>query len=107
MKTMPPAVSDSGDILLHAKEGLRLPVTFQVDDGTPRDMTGGTVKFYVKGGPTIVLVPGSTTDELVIVIPAGAYNALLNKRTEFALIDETASPANLLWSGTLTVMGFA
>lgn len=107
MINMPSSITESGDILLHAKEGLRVPVNFQSEDGTPRDMTGTTVSFFVKGGPTIALTPGSTLDELVLVIPQGAYNALLNKRVEFALVDQTGTPANLLWSGTLTVTGFA
>lgn len=107
MINMPSPITESGDILLHAKEGLRIPVSFQNLDGTPRDMTGTTVKFYIKGGPTILLGLGSTPDELVILIEKGACNALLNKRVDFALVEETVDPPSLLWSGIITVGGFA
>jgi hypothetical protein len=109
MINMPAVITETGDIRFHAKEGVRIPISFQNEDGTPRDMTveGTSVKFYVEGFPTITLVAGATSDELVLLIPQGTYNDLVDKKAEFALVDETATPPNLEWSGTLMVTGFA
>jgi hypothetical protein len=107
MISMPSPITEEGDIVFHAKEGLRIPIFFQQEDGSPRDMTGATVKLYVQDGATITLIAGATTDELVLEIPVGFYNTLVGKKADFALIDETADPANNLWSGILLVTGFA
>jgi hypothetical protein len=107
MINMPSPITEDGDIVLHAKAGLRIPVFFQQENGAPRDMTGTTVKFYVQGSSTILLTAGTSIDELILEIPVGFYNTLIGKKADFALVDETAVPANDLWSGVLFVTGFA
>jgi hypothetical protein len=107
MINMPSPITETGDIRFHAKEGLRVPVNFQNEDGTPRDMTGATVKFYIEGGPTFTLTAGATADEMILLIPQASCNTLIGKKADFALVDETPTPANLEWSGSLMVTGFA
>lgn len=104
MINMPTPVTDEGDIQLHPKEGLRIPIRFQLEDGSPRDMTGSTVAFEVEPGTRILLEAGETSDELMLVINKGA---IAEGRHRFALVEETALPPSVVWAGTIVVNPFA
>lgn len=107
MIKMPATVTESGDIQIHQLEGVRLSLTFQGEDGTPRDMTGTTVSFHVAGGISIVLTPGATADELILVINKGDLDTLAGRMAKFALVDETPVPPNVLWAGEVIVTAFS
>lgn len=107
MINKPEPVTEDGDVIFHGKEGLRLPINFQLADGTARDMAAVPVKFYIEAGPTFVLIAGATDDEKVLLIPEGSCDALIGKKTNFALVDESVDPPAVEWSGTFLVTGFA
>lgn len=107
MINMPSIVTEQGDIRFHAKEGVMLQISFQDQDGNPRDMTGATVNFYVEGFQPITLTAGNTTDEMVLTIAKGTFDALIGKSADFVLVDETAVPPNIEWTGNIMITGFA
>lgn len=106
MLNMPATLTEDGDIRLHAKEGLYLPMLFEEDDGSVRDMTGEVVKLEIKGGPTFTLTETERTDQMTLTIPKGALNAFIGKAADFALV-EYSQPPTVHWSGKIFVTGFA
>lgn len=106
MKLIPSPVTEDADLRFHAKEGLSIPISFQDETGAPRDMTGHTVNCYIDNGPTIALVAGTTSDQMILNITKGSCNSFIGKMTPFAVVDETDTTPLVVWSGSLMVGGF-
>jgi hypothetical protein len=92
-------------ITVHALSGLTLPID-QVSDGQTVNISGKTYVFVVEDCFEVQLTPRGTGLLLTVSETQIATIPLKGPGKKFALVDRTASPDAVLWSGTIRVEGF-
>lgn len=99
-----PVVQENGNISLANKSGASIIVTFQNDDGTPRDVTGRIYYFEVDD-LRILLSNGSLPSEKVLTFTRTQVTGLHGTKHNFVLLDETAGfeLSDYVWKGQLSV----
>jgi hypothetical protein len=102
----PAVVTEQGDIRLHNREGARLPLYFQNEDGGPRDMTNAVVTFMTSAGFSKALTPGIEPNELLLVLEPLELADHLNAKAEFIVQDESMPECPVIWQGHMMVTGW-
>lgn len=106
MREMAPIVTENGDIQMHGREGALIVLSFQEDDGTPRDMTSAVVTFEVRGF-TKPLVVGDQPHLMNLTLNRGELpTAFLGKVEDFVVLDETGAIPHVIWSGKVILTGW-
>jgi hypothetical protein len=106
----PTFAPQTGEIAVHAREGLYLPLTFEsvAADGTvtPRNATGLPLFFEVAGKFRVPLEPGATSNERVIVLTRAQAATLFGGNYPYALIDESGTIPDTPLSGFISTYGY-
>lgn len=107
----PDIVDDQGNISLHGREGLYLPVSFLDIDDDPRDVSSALLYFEVQGKLRKALAAGGSNDERVIVLTRAEVAAIGQASVPFALIDETFVTGSdtipdTLWEGKIKTRAY-
>lgn len=105
MKNLTPFIDDRGNMHVHGREGGVAVFEFQDEDGTPRNMSGASVFFEVKGFRK-ALQAGDTTSQMILIIERGDLNAYLNKTVDYVVLDETGTVPHVIIEGKLVVSGW-
>ena len=103
----PTTLDSRGNLSIHAQQGANILIEFFNDANAPVDMTGRTVVFETQNSIRITLVAGTNSNEMILPILQGDLDAVLNKVTNFVVLDETDAVHELLWQGQITVRGWA
>jgi hypothetical protein len=110
MSTIPqiPTVDpQTGDIQLHGRQGVYLPLSFaDASTGDPRDVTGLPIFFEVDGAFRVELEAGETFDERVVVLSQEQVGEIFGGAHKFALVDESASVPDTPWAGWISTYGY-
>jgi hypothetical protein len=99
-------VDADGNICFHVKAGAKIPVQFQNEDGSPRDMTGSEIFFETDDGTRVQLQETDNSDVLMIVLQGSAFTGYVNKIGQFVVLDEGVTPPEELWAGKLAITGW-
>ena len=101
-----PFIDDNGTIRVHTRGGGVAILDFETDAGTPRDMSTASVWFETEGFQTQLTV-GDQPHQLVLTVDVGDLNHLLNKPTEYVIVDRTTNPDQIIFSGKVSVVGWS
>lgn len=94
-------------ISFHAKTGVRIIYDFTNADGTPRDMSGLSVKLYVNNGFSKPLtIDPVDTSKMIMVLRGSEVPAIVGKRGDYVVIDESGDPPTEVAAGPLVVTGW-
>jgi histidinol-phosphate/aromatic aminotransferase/cobyric acid decarboxylase-like protein len=104
MPTLPPVVDQFGNINVHAKEGISVPVVYETSDGVRQDISARTFVFEAGRLKKIIPAdPGNPTGKLLTLsvvelrqIPHGS---------NFVVLDVSANPPIAYWYGVLSKRG--
>ena len=102
----PTVLDDKGNLSLHAQQGSKLKIDFLDEVGNPVDMTNRTVELRTALDEIIIqLTPAEQAHEMYLTVAPGTFNVLLNRISDFILLD-TTDTFELLWQGQLIVRGW-
>ena len=108
MIEQPSVVDCNGDIHLHGRQGLQLPVEFADANGTLRDMSGASVVFEV--GPDINVnltpVPGVASQMLLTLTQADVKAIADSRLKDFVFLETSAAVPTPVWRGVVYVTGW-
>lgn len=106
MSKLPLVTADS--ITVHRQGGLVLPFSKIDDTGAVVDISARTIHFKTASGLDVPLVadPSNATGLLISLSEANIQTIAGGVSTEFAVVDQTAVPDEVLWAGELLVAGF-
>jgi hypothetical protein len=107
----PDVVDEYGNISVHGREGLNLPISFQDADGNPRDVSLTPLFFEVKGKFRKALETGVTNDVRALVLTQAEVSGIGTTPVMFALIDESNVVGgdvipDVLWEGKISYRGY-
>jgi hypothetical protein len=102
----PAIVTDDGNIRIHNQEGARIPLFFEHDDGTPRDMREATVAFLCPTGLRRVLIPGVQNHELILALEPNEFSAHIGRSVKFIVRDESVTERPVIWRGQVFPEGW-
>jgi hypothetical protein len=94
-----------GSISIHGREGLDMELSFQLGDGTDRNVSAASMFFEVDGVLRVALTNGSSSSKKVVTLTRTQVASLAGAPRRFALIDETSTP-QVLWSGPISLRGY-
>jgi len=103
----PGAVVDAnGDIIVHGRQGAKIPIEFLDAAGNPRDMTGAAVTFEC--GPTVnipLVSAGGAVMDLVLT-NANIKTIYGSKNKDFVVLETINGLPTPHWRGTVYVEGW-
>jgi hypothetical protein len=106
MKSIPPFVNRDGNIYVHNQAGGSITLQFYDASGVARNMTGGVVHFKTDAMAPIVLTNGTQQNEKILTITPGQLSVMLQQKHQFIVVDESVSPPEPVWIGTIMVAGW-
>lgn len=107
MKNLTPFIDESANMSIHAREGGYAEFEFQLDDGTPRDMSGAAIFFEVEGFRK-QLVPHPTDLSIqILTLDRGDLNSFISRLTTYVILDETEEIPKVVVQGNVRVYGWA
>lgn len=106
MIAAPSPVSEDGDIRLHVKAGISIPLEFVDENGDPRDMTGNPVFIEIEDGTRSALSATNDSHILALVLNGSSFSSYVGKSLKFVVLDEGVTPKDEIWSGKIIITGW-
>lgn len=100
-----PFIDDQLNIRVHPKAAGQAIFVFEDETGAPRNVQAG-IFYFDTVGYRKRLTAGDETNHLVLTIEVGDVNHLMNKSTQYLILDETQGQtrANMILMGELMVL---
>jgi hypothetical protein len=106
--TIEPSVFDrDAGLVLHGRAGAVITLDFVDDAGDARDVSARTMYFEIDDVARVLAAAGDDVSQKTVTLTRTQVQAIgVGGRKAFVLIDETASPQELVWQGYVRVTGF-
>ena len=101
-----PLVDQLGDIAIHGRSGASLTLSFQLADGSARNVAGLSMFFEVEGALRVSLGAGVTNDQRTLVLTRAQVLAVAGQPRSFAFLDESGTVPEVFWSGKIRLFGY-
>lgn len=110
-------IDETGTLHIHSQEGVEVLWEFYLDDGVTPDPTPPTVVYFQsETGLSKLLTPGTASHILVMTLTEGECDTMRAAATpvgqtrprtsKWAVVDQSASPDQVLWSGLVEFSGW-
>ncbi len=101
-----PLVDRSGDIAVHGRSGASLTLTFQLADGSPRNVAGLSMFFEIEDALRVSLGSGQTPDARALILTQAQFLLVAGRPRQFAFLDESGTVPEVFWSGNIRLFGY-
>lgn len=101
-------LDEDGNIQVHGREGVDIDWQFLSSAGAPEDASTYALFFETNTGFRKALAAGATTSHRRLVLTSAEVTAMFGPGPrQWAVRDETVSPPEVIWGGTLRFFGWS